>query len=272
MSSEVQSRLSVLVSAFLDDNDFLASDSTCSILCYKLFDALHQGKSFKHLYLSASEARGYLWEALHSKSWDNIGVGYKDAFGLITLVAATAYHHENVRLCNHSLHESQLIALIDSGVLLGSRRYHDELFLLVEKVQKLNVAVVTRNSNQGAEVSMRSGFGVEKDIDCSTLPSFLSRGRAKSNRSAAIIRESAPSLVDFSNKYLSLGAPAVLTGCMDDWSAMEKWKSLDYYRKGSAGALGFNFVILLIRLSFDYCSQLLWFNNLYMHMPSISLI
>lgn len=236
MSSEVQSRLSVLVSAFLDDNDFFASDATCRILCHKLFDALHQGKSFKHIYLSASEAWGYLWEALHSKSWDSIGVGYKDAFGLVTLIAATAYHHENLRLCNHILHESQLTALIDSGVLLGSRRYHHELFLLIEEVQTLNVALATRNCDQGVEVSMRSGFGAEKDINCSTLPSFLSRGRAKSNRSSVIIREAAPSLVDFYNKYLSLGTPAVLTGCMEDWSAMEKWKSLDYYRKGSAGA------------------------------------
>lgn len=236
MLSEVQSRLSVLVSTFLEGNDFLASDVTCCVLCNKLFDALHQGKSYKNIYLSASEARGYLWEALHSKSWDDIGVGYRDAFGLITLIAATAYHHENFLLDGHIVHESQLTALIDSGILLGSRRYHDELFLLVDEAAGLKIATGTRSSKKGAEVSVHSDFGVKKDINRSTLPSFLSRKRAKSARSTAITRKTAPSLVDFYNECLLVGTPAVLTGCMEDWSAMEKWRSLDYYRKGSAGA------------------------------------
>jgi hypothetical protein len=239
MLNAMQSRLSVLIGAFLEENDFLASDLTCRILCNKLFDAFHQKKSCKHIYLSASEAREYLWEALHSKSWDEIDVGCKDAFGLITLIAATAYHNEILLLDNHIVHESQLTALIDSGVLLGSRRYHDELYLLVEEVQKLKVVSATGKCNKSAEVPVRSDFVVKKDFNRAEFPSFLSRKRAKSVRSSAIIREAAPSLVGFYNKFLLGETPAVLTGCMEDWGALEKWKSLDYYRKGSAGTQGY---------------------------------
>jgi hypothetical protein len=248
MLSEVQSRLSVLVSAFIEENYFLASDVTCRILCNKLFDAFYQRKPLKHIYLSASEARGYLWEALHSKSWDDIDVGYRDAFGLITLIAATAYHHDNLHLDNHIVHESQLTVLIDSGVLLGSRRYHDEFFLLIDELQELKIASATGNCNESAEVSVRSDFVVNKDIIRSTRPSFLSQKRAKSERSSAILREAAPSLVRFYNKCLLVGTPAVLTGCMEDWSAMEKWKSLDYYGKGSTGTYGCNISHLSYRL------------------------
>ena len=236
MLSEVRSRISLLISTFLEDNAILGSDVTCSILCNRLFDSLHHEKSFRHIYLSASEAHGYLWEAIHSKSWEDVDAGYRDALGLITLIAATAYHHENLPSDGHIVHESQLTALIDSGILLGSGRYHAELILLVEEVHKLKIASAARNCMKGSEISVRPDY-IAKENNRKTLPSFLTREWVTSERCTVINRKAAPSLVRFYNECLLVGNPAVLTGCMEDWTALERWRSLDYYIKGSASGV-----------------------------------
>jgi hypothetical protein len=37
-----------------------------------------------------------------------------------------------------------------------------------------------------------------------------------------------PSLLSFKDKYLSKQIPVLVRNCVDDWPAVEKWKSLDY--------------------------------------------
>jgi hypothetical protein len=218
-----------LIDDFLAVNPCLESDLTCATVCNRLFSSMHERHPTKRIYGLAIEARDYIWEALHSKSWNSVDSGYKDAFSLLSIILV-AVCSVGDSVSDESLDQelllSRKIAFIDSGILLGSNRYRRYLLNLIDQdvdLKKAKCAVQSYNK-----------FTPQKTVvERRATPSFLSRTLSKSRRCSPIAFRTSPDLVYFYNHYFFSRKAVVLGSCMDDWSALTKWKRLDYYVEGT---------------------------------------
>ena len=245
---------------------FTIGDITIVKLCDRLFNAIRTKQTLRQVHQLALEVRDYIWEALHSKGWDRIDLCCRDAFGLISLVAAITYEVQDVTGDTSSIYSTEVsqVALADFGILLGSRLYHDDLQQLITAISEKNKVNLTIDRSRIFDDSLPNHFPDVTDhpIYASSLnseskedvdeaegsienrrlrnrrqhqqqPAFLVAGIDRSCRAKPITREDAPDLLYFYEKCLLSSNPTVLTGCMESWSALEKWKDLEYLIEGA---------------------------------------
>lgn len=246
-------------------------DAACLKICDRVFDAIRSKKRIFQIHQLALEAREYLWEVLHSKCWREIDPICRDAFGLIMLVAATTYTSEdrehNVINGSHernsherNSHERNQITLADSGILLGSELYRDKLQQLIAVLSEIMTNARKRKTSstdtqqpterlKGGSLKLKySKLEIDpendpinsiapernKNIDTAiNLSVFLNPASEISGRRSLINRKETPDLVYFYEKCLQASRPVVLTGCMHDWPALERWRDPGYYIKGA---------------------------------------
>ena len=246
---------------------YMMSDVTNLKLCDRLFKAIRERMSSTQVHLLALEARDYIWEALHSKGWDRVDIGCRDVFGLVSLVAAlTCVHEERSEKINSAVDfsEAKQIALADYGILLGSELYRHDLQQLISSVAERNKRkeVTIPLLNDATDFSITEPLQYSSSSTCKAVaeiadsagsrgiyksqnhiqhhqmqkqkqPVFLSAKKYKSGRATPIARENSPDLLHFYEKCLLSSTPTVLTGCMENWPALEKWRDLEYYTKGA---------------------------------------
>lgn len=218
-----------LINDFLAVNPCLESDLTCAAVCNRLFSSIHKRYPTKRIYGLAIEARDYIWEALHSKSWNSVDSGYKDAFSLLSIILVAVCSVGDFVFDESVYQESLLsrkLAFIDSGILLGSNRYRRYLLNLIDQDVDLKKAkCYVRSYNE---------FTLQKTlVERRATPYYLLRTLSKSRRCSPIAFKTSPDLVHFYNHYFFTKKAVVLGSCMDDWSALKKWKRLDYYVEGT---------------------------------------
>ena len=218
-----------LINDFLAVNPCLESDLTCATVCNRLFSSIHEKQPTKCIYSLTIEARDYIWEALHSKSWNSVDSGYKDAFSLLSIILVAvcsvgdSVSDESV---DQQLLSSRKLAFIDSGILLGSNRYRRYLLNLIDQdVDMKKEKCAAQSCNE---------FTLEKTaVERRATPCFLLRTLSKSRRCSPIAFKTSPDLVHFYNHNFFSKKAVVLGCCMDDWSALSKWRRLDYYVEGT---------------------------------------
>ena len=243
---------------------FLTNDTTSLKFCDRLFDAVRSKRSSCQIHQLALEAREYLWEVLHSKCWMEIDSAYLDAFGLVMLIAAaTCTSGDQTRHDTETdSSERNQIALADAGLLLGSELYRDKLQQLIILINENSTKKWAREgsmeNHSRSSVLLKdkllplklkysessgdrlSSIALKDHQDCdilNILPTFLTATIEKSRRCSLVPVLNTPDLVHFYQKCLLLSRPAVLTGCMEEWPAIAKWRNLDYYRKGTIDRL-----------------------------------
>lgn len=218
-----------LIEDFLAIATCLQSDLTCANICYRLFSSVHQRHPTKRIYSLATEARDYIWEAVHSKSWDVVDSGYRDAFGLLSIILVLSCSAGEPVLddsVDRKLILSRKLAFIDSGLLLSSPRYRSDLQNLIDQDVDLKEVKCVYQSCRNCDLPKTLE-------DRRANPSFLSRALPKTARGNPIAFKTSPDLVYFYDNYFIPGTAVVLGSCMDDWNAIAKWKRLDYYIEGA---------------------------------------
>ena len=249
--------------SFTRGSIYTIGDITTVKLCDRLFNAIRTKQTPMQVYLLALEVRDYIWEALHSKGWNRVDLCCRDAFGLISLVAAVTYQVQDVT-GDTSTHEESQIALADYGILLGSQLYHhdlQQLIIAISEKNKVNLAIDRAGNfddsrpNHSLDVTNHPKFSStmncesKEDVDESEgsrenlkfrnqrhyqqRPVFLFTESDEACRAKPIARKNAPNVLYFYENCLLTSNPTVLTGCMENWSALEKWKDLGYLIEGA---------------------------------------
>ena len=243
-----ESYLLHLIEDFLDIATCLHSDLTCANVCNRLFSSVHQRHPTKHIFSLATEARDYLWETVHSKSWDVVDSGYRDAFGLLSIILVLSCSAAEPVLDNfvdRKLMSSRKLAFIDAGLLLSSPRYRGDLLNLIDQDVDLKEEKCVYQSCRNCNLPKTL-------VDCRANPTFLSRALSKTGRGNPIAFKTSPDLVYFYDNYFIPGTAVVLGRCMDDWSAVAKWKRLEYYIEGAFDmSLGYTHLNQLKYCSFE---------------------
>ena len=228
-----------LIGDFMLNDDCFACDEVCATLCVRVFEAISQKSSKSCICKLALIAREYLWEVLHSKSWDDVPLHYRNAFSLFSIIVAYTIPDLtfDVSITSGNLGVTSL-SIIDSGILLGSEFYRPFLLQLIERRGGERIECPDLLE---VKVDIKSSISVEIDrysqrtkISQKSLPSriFLSKSEDISVRASNIERIKAPHLLKFLGAHLLLSRPVVLTDCMEEWSALQKWKNLEYYAEG----------------------------------------
>lgn len=233
--------LNKLIGDFIQNDNCFASDKVCATLCVRAFEAILQRATPSRICKLALTAREYLWEVLHSKSWVDISTQYRDAFGLFSFIVACMIPRQalNSLITSDTLRVHRL-AVIDSGMLLGSEYYRLPLLQLVERIDEERIECLNLPERKCDDKSSISAEIQQYSHRRKSLPvlkryrSFLSKSEDVSDRAGNIERVTAPHLLQFLQSHLLSSRPVVLTGCMEEWSALWKWKSLDYYAEGNA--------------------------------------
>ena len=231
--------LTQLISDFMLNDDCFACDKVCATLCVRVFEAVSRKSSKSCICKLALIAREYLWEVLHSKSWNDVPPQYRDAFSLFSIIVAYMIPDQtlDVSITGDNLRLNGM-AIIDSGMLLGSEFYRPFLLQLVERrdgerIEFPNLLEMKGDLKSSISVAI-DRYSQRKNISPKSVPSriFLSKSEDISVRASNIDRIKAPHLLQFLEAHLLLSRPIVLTECMDEWSALQKWKNLDYYAEG----------------------------------------
>lgn len=224
-----------LISDFVLNDNCFACDQVCATLCVRAFEAVSQKSSKNCICNFAVIAREYLWEVLHSKSWVDVPLQYRDAFSLFSIIVAYTISDQtlNLSITSDNLRLT-VMSIIDSGILLGSASYHPILLQLVERIGGEMIEYPNL-------LEVKGEFSIEIDrfpqrINLLPRPIpiriFLSKSEDMSVRASNVERIRAPHLLQFLEAHLLLSRPVVLTECMEEWSALQKWRNLEYYAQG----------------------------------------
>jgi hypothetical protein len=239
---------------FTRDSIRSTADIICISLCDQLVAAIRESSSSILISHLAIEAREYLWDALHSKCWKDISPGYRNAFGWVSLIVAKIclpqqqrYLHISDPISNlHDLKKMKVVNTIevaDTGILLGSDHYRKDLQQLIKSMEKEKNNFDDRISKKSKTTQVHMGSceiektekiseAEDKREETGILRNFLLSTAAKLKRSTILKHELTPNLLLFYEKFLILSCPVVLTGCVEDWPALDRWINPEYLIEG----------------------------------------
>jgi hypothetical protein len=190
------------------------------------------------------ELRQYLWECMHLSQWSCVHLGYREAYGLSCFLLASSLYLK-------SPNETEtIINIADSGILMGNIVYCKLLQQLIAVVSNINPHIKhpksrTRDSVDDDNVATkkrktrRSMHKLNRSVSQSKVTSITYETIQPSRRSSLSIQSSSsisrhhqPDLLTFYQSYFLAQKPLVLTGCMEDWDALQLWKDPEYISKG----------------------------------------
>lgn len=148
----------------------------------------------------------YSWDLLHSTHWKDVPPLYKDCFALATLIIISIVEYKGGI---NDIDISNLISTADRGILMGAGRFTAQLLKVIHRLKSL-LATDT-------DLAKPTYFSFECTHRRRCYPAPVSRPPMQTRRGIPIV--DSPTLLDFQQRFLNPGVPAVLKGCIDHWPA-----------------------------------------------------
>ncbi|XP_051188420.1 lysine-specific demethylase JMJ30 isoform X1 [Lolium perenne] len=167
---------------------------------------------------SAEAAREMAWEQLHSGPWSEVGAAWRDAYALACLHVA--------RLRRAGGDRAAALRALDMGLIMGGN-------LLRADLEAALACIVAESSDgDGSEAAVEEAKrwreGLQRNRDIADALKILP---TKSLSCKEIARRSCLSLEEFICDYFLRETPVIISGCIDHWPAMTKWKDIQYLKK-----------------------------------------
>jgi len=163
-------------------------------------------------------------QELHALHWKDVSSHLRDLFSIAALIVIILH------LQDSSSNITDLMRIADTGILLGT-----DIFIL----QKLQDILKDLSSIQCNPIYSQSSNIKKRKRQETRCDSNIIRASPPMNRSQTIITQiHRPSVYLFFDGFLLKSVPCVLSGCIDDWPALEKggeraWSNLEYILKVS---------------------------------------
>ncbi|KAJ7566847.1 hypothetical protein O6H91_02G121000 [Diphasiastrum complanatum] len=183
---------------------------------------------------AAEIAYDMAWEQLHSGPWHAVHTAWRDAFTLSCILMAFS----------QTLTLPEALRYLDMGLLMGASLFQRDASLAIGFIQSRD----KEKMEHSGPISHRCTFRVSMDpSSCTESTTARATGRIselsvgpmptfenlhllpeRSLQCDAIERSCQPSLEEFLCCYLLPGIPVILTNAISHWSALRKWKNVDY--------------------------------------------
>uniref|UniRef100_A0ACD5Y0M4 Uncharacterized protein n=1 Tax=Avena sativa TaxID=4498 RepID=A0ACD5Y0M4_AVESA len=167
---------------------------------------------------AAEAAREMAWEQLHSGPWSEVGSAWRDAYALACLHVA--------RLRRAAADRTAALRALDMGLIMGGNLFRTDL------EAALACIVAESSDGDGAEAvdeeARRWKEGLQRNRDIADALKILP---TKSLSCKEIARRSCISLEEFICEYFLRETPVIISGSIDHWPAMKKWKDIQYLKK-----------------------------------------
>ncbi|XP_044949742.1 lysine-specific demethylase JMJ30-like isoform X3 [Hordeum vulgare subsp. vulgare] len=169
---------------------------------------------------AAEAAREMAWEQLHSGPWSEVGSAWRDAYALACLHVA--------RLRRAAADRRAALRALDMGLIMGGNLLRADLEAALASI----AAEPSDGEGDGAEAvdeeANRWREGLDRNRDIADALKILP---TKSLSCKEIARRSCISLEEFICDYFLRETPVIISGCIDHWPAMKKWKDIQYLKK-----------------------------------------
>ncbi|PNT64835.1 hypothetical protein BRADI_4g33727v3 [Brachypodium distachyon] len=166
---------------------------------------------------AAEAAREMAWEQLHSGPWSEVGHAWRDAYALACL------HVARLRLA--AADRRAALRALDMGLIMGGNLLRADLEDAVARI------VADSSDGDGAETgeeAQRWREGLDRNRDIADALKILPK---KSLSCKEIERRSCISLEEFICDYFLRESPVIISGCINHWPAMTKWKDIQYLKR-----------------------------------------
>ena len=187
-------------------------------LCLHLMEELYQAmlrrsSSYSSLLTKSEE---YIWEEIHSVYWKDVSPSLRDAYSLISVLIVQNMRHRS------PLDIPAMIRRADMGILLGSAMFREHLQHLIN-----DLSVARKLPDTGKE----SPIEMNKSHKRQRLHSPIV-DRIDPCSSTAVMRvPDVISVEEFVRQHLNLNAPLIMERAVDDWPAVSRWRSLEYFKE-----------------------------------------
>uniref|UniRef100_A0A453L4N4 JmjC domain-containing protein n=1 Tax=Aegilops tauschii subsp. strangulata TaxID=200361 RepID=A0A453L4N4_AEGTS len=169
---------------------------------------------------AAEAAREMAWEQLHSGPWSEVGSAWRDAYALACLHVA--------RLRRAAADRRAALRALDMGLIMGGNLLRADLEAALASI----AAEPSDGEGDGAEAvdeeANRWREGLDRNRDIADALKILP---TKSLSCKEIARRSCISLEEFICDHFLPETPVIISGCIDHWPAMTKWKNIQYLKK-----------------------------------------
>ena len=185
----------------------------------------------------AQVALDYAWERLHSGHWENVELGWRQAYSLAALLKALHLHLAQGPPGGGGRSEEAL-AELDKGLLMGAPILNHALHELATALKAEREAPPPGRGKKIGRVKFRN----YTPISSSSAPGESTSSNTKPQTSLAVSAkdvplidmarrvsvEYCPPLVEFRQRHMLPSVPVVITGAMDHWPAYaeKKWRQV----------------------------------------------
>ncbi|XP_003704451.2 jumonji C domain-containing protein 5 isoform X1 [Megachile rotundata] len=158
------------------------------------------------------------WEILNSGYWQSVPIEYRYCYSLCVILKAVVLefqYESNPREARKNIMLlKNIVQQVDKGILLGAP-FPNVPILLPNIASKLNETIESFETSNLQKLIINS-----KDLHNTVLSGFTE-----------ITRYNEPSMELFYKTMFMPQVPAILTGCIKHWKALDRWQDLSYLSK-----------------------------------------
>ncbi|THU70519.1 hypothetical protein C4D60_Mb08t25860 [Musa balbisiana] len=168
---------------------------------------------------AAEAAREMAWEQLHSGPWHEVVPAWREAYAMACLHVAELRAGAGER--------KDALRALDMGLIMGGPLLRRDLDAAVERIAAGKGAENDAAANVG-DCADKWWEGISKNRDLAEALSILP---SRSLSCKKVEKQSSLSLETFIYDYFLRDSPVIISGCIDHWPAMTRWKDIEYLKK-----------------------------------------
>jgi len=151
------------------------------------------------------------WEKLHTGDWRDVPACWRDAFSAAAL-------------CHYALASPQQLRQLDLAVLVGGDLLRDDVLAARSSLLPAPSLDDDEQEEDGRDSKRHKAASTELGRPPSGAPVPLPPGHGV----GGVARAELPSLEAFARDCLLAAQPCVLTGVLDSWPALQRWRDARY--------------------------------------------
>ncbi|CAL9109602.1 lysine-specific demethylase JMJ30 isoform X1 [Musa acuminata AAA Group] len=168
---------------------------------------------------AAEAAREMAWEQLHSGPWHEVVPAWREAYAMACLHVAELRAGAGER--------KEALRALDMGLIMGGPLLRRDLDAAVERIAAGKGSENDAAANVG-DCADKWWEGISKNRDLAEALSILP---SRSLSCKKVEKQSSLSLETFIYDYFLRDSPVIISGCIDHWPAMTRWKDIEYLKR-----------------------------------------